>query len=140
MLVVSCEQVKLGVFLDLNAQVIQSCDRCIASQEVLRTGTEGYDLEISQTNDSLCDRDKLVYHISNFGSSTNRILGNVSSYASQLEVVAGIEHTAVSVASVVDKCIAAVILSSCNEHCRAVEILSEQCFRGLGTEVAKVYN
>ena len=40
------EQVKLGVFLYLSAQIVDSCDRCVAGKEVLRTGAKGDDLEL----------------------------------------------------------------------------------------------
>ena len=41
--------------LDLNVEIIQSTDRSITSQEVVRTRTEADDLQVLQTNDSTCD-------------------------------------------------------------------------------------
>ena len=44
MLVERLEQIQLGVLFDLHAQVVQLLDRCVTSQEVKRSGTEGNDL------------------------------------------------------------------------------------------------
>ena len=40
------KQVKLGVFLYLSAQIVDSCNRCVAGKEVLGTGAKGDDLEL----------------------------------------------------------------------------------------------
>ena len=138
MLIISGEQVKFRVFLYFNAQIIQSCDGCVACEEVLRTRTERYYLQVFQTDNSSCYGDKLMYHVSYFGCSADGIFWNVSLNASQLEVVACIEHTAVSIASVINQCIAAVVLSGGYEHSGTVEVLSQQSFGCFGTEVAQI--
>jgi len=139
-LVVSCEQVELGVLLDLYAEIIKSCDRSVAGKEVLGTGAEADYLEVLEAYDSAGNRNELMDHISYFGSCAYGIFGDISLDAPELEVVACVEHSAVSIASVVNESVAAVILSSRNEHCRAVEVFSEERFGSFGTEVAEIYD
>ena len=54
------------------------------------------------------------------------------------EVVRAVEHTAVCITTTIDHI--AVTFSSCYEHNRTVEVLCNQSFRGLRTEVTKEYN
>ena len=79
-------------------------------------------------------------HISYFGSCSNGIFGDICLYIAELEVVACVEHTAVSVASVVDKSVAAVVLGSRYEHSGTVKVLCKKGLGSLGTEVSEVYN
>ena len=46
MLVEGFEQIQLGVLLDLNAQIIELLDGCVACQEILRTGAETDELQV----------------------------------------------------------------------------------------------
>ena len=51
------------------------------------------------------------------------------------EVIRAVQHAAVSVAAAVDEI--AVALGGCDEHARAVKILGDERFGGLGAEVAE---
>ena len=55
--------------------------------------------------ESSCYRDELVDHVSALFCVSYRILRDVSVYATDLEVVGSIEHTAVSVASAANQVI-----------------------------------
>ena len=44
MLIEGFEQIQLGVLLDLNTQIVQLFDRCVAGQEILRTRSKRNDL------------------------------------------------------------------------------------------------
>ncbi len=67
-----------------------------------------------------------------------RIFRDISLHVAQLQVVACIQHTAVSIAAALDQ-IVLRLLGSCYEHLRAVEMLRQQCLGNLRTEVAQIY-
>jgi len=138
MCLVSYVQVKLGVLLDLNAKLIETLDGSVASEEVLRTRSEGDDLEVLNTDDSASDRNEVADHLRDVVSGSYRILRNIALEVAHSEVVGAVQHTAVCVATAVDH--VAVAFSSSNEHYRAVKILSDQSLGSLGTEVAEEYN
>ncbi len=54
------------------------------------------------------------------------------------EVVAAVEHTAISVAAAVDH--VAVALSGRDEHAGAMELLGDECLGGLRSKVAKEHD
>ena len=84
MLVEGLEKIQLGIFFDLNAQVIKLLNRCVTCQEVKGSGTKGNNLQIRQTNNCPGDRHKLVNHVSAFLGSTNGILRNICLDIAQL--------------------------------------------------------
>ena len=99
MILESFEKVELRVLFDLNAHSVQRLDGSVACEEVLRTGTERNDLEVLHSIESSCYGNELVDHVSALFCVSDRILRDVSLYATDLEVVGSIEHTAVSIAS-----------------------------------------
>ena len=101
MLIECFEQVKLGILLDLYTKVVQLLDRCITCQEVQRTRAKADDLQILQTNDSACNRNELMNHICALCSGSYRILRNICMDIAQLQVVACVQHTAVSIATAI---------------------------------------
>ena len=84
------KEVQLGVFLDLDAQVEQLFDGSVAGQEVLGTGAEGDDLQVTEAQHGAGDRDEAGDHIGNFGSGADRIRGDVGADIPQSKVIAGI--------------------------------------------------
>ena len=71
------EKVQLRVFFNLDSQVIQSLDRSIAGQEVLRTRTEADNFQVFQSHNSSCDGNKFFNHTCHFFSCANRIFRNI---------------------------------------------------------------
>ena len=76
-------------------------------------------------------------HLSALGSVADGLLGDVSAGLAQRESLAGIQHTAVSIATTVDQVVLSLLGSSA-EHRRALEPVSNHRLRNLGTEVAEV--
>jgi len=135
MLLVGDQQVQLGVLLDLDTQLVQALDRRIAGEEVLRTRTEGDDLEILEAQDGARDRHELRHHVRDLLCGAHRILRNIALEMAHTQVIGAVEHAAVRVAAAVDH--VAVALGSRHEHARTVEVLRDQGLRGLRTEVAQ---
>ena len=80
-------------------------------------------------------------HICTFLSSSNRILWDISLNIAEFKVVACIEHTTVSITTVVDKTsVKSVFFRGSNEHLRSVKVLGKKCLRNFRTEVSKVNN
>ena len=138
MLLVSHEEVELRVLLHFNTQFIESLDRSVAGKEVLRTWTEGDDLQTLQTDDNACDGHELSHHLSHFFCSTYRIFRNITLQVTHTEVVRAVEHTAVSIATAVDHI--TVAFSCGNEHARTIKILGDKGLRGLRAKVAEEYH
>ena len=138
MFVESFEQVKFGVFFDFNAKVVKLLNRSITSKEVEWSRTKADDLEIGKTNKSSSDWKELVKHISTLLSITYRILWDVSFNATEFQVVASVEHTAVSIATAIHKVVLA-FFCCCDEHSWAIEMFSKKCFTDFRTKVSKVY-
>ena len=134
----SLEQVELRVLLNLNVEIIEGTDRSVTSEEVVRTGTEADDLQVLQTYDSTCDRQELMDHLSTLGSVANGLLRDVSASLAQAQSLAGVQHTAVSVATTVDQVLLS-LLSSSTEHSGSLEPVGQHGLRNLRTEVAQVY-
>ena len=104
----------------------------------MRSGTEGYDLKVIKSINCISDRKEIVDHVSAIFSVTDRILRDISLYASEMEIVACIEHSAVCISSAILK-VSLALFSSCTEHLGAIEMLSEKSLRNLRTEVSKIY-
>ena len=137
MCLVSYEQVKLRVLLNLNADLIETLDGSVAGEEILRSGTEGNNLKVLNTDDSASNRNELTDHLSDVVSGSNRIFRNIALEVAHSEVIRAVQHTAVSIATSVDHI--AVTLGSSYEHNRAVEVLCNKSLRSLGTEVTEEY-
>ena len=137
-LLVSYEQVELRVLLYLYAEFIQALDRSVAGEEVLRTRTEGDNLQALETKDDASYGNELCHHLSHFLCCTYRILRDIALEVAHAEVVRAVEHTAISVATAIDH--VAVAFCSCNKHARTIEVLCDKGFWSLRTEVAKEYN
>ena len=67
------------------------------------------------------------------------LLGDIGLYLPKLQIVAGVEHTAVGVAASAHKVVAG-LLGGGNEHTGAVEVLGEKGLGYLRAEVAKVHH
>ena len=105
MILESFEKVELRVLFDLNAHSVQRLDGSVACEEVLRTRSERNDLQILHSIESSGYRNEVLDHVSALFCVSDRILRDVSVYATDLEVVGSIEHTAVSVASAANQVI-----------------------------------
>ena len=138
MLFVGNEQVKLGVFLDLNTQLIQTLDGRIAGKEVLRARTEGDDLQVAHAQNRAGNRHKLGHFVRDLFGSADGILRNVTFQMAHAEVVGAVQHTAVRISAAIDHI--AVALGCRYEHAGAVEVLGNQRFGGLGAEVAQKHS
>ncbi|CCX38075.1 unknown [Clostridium sp. CAG:1013] len=135
MLFVSNQQIQLAVLLDLDAQLIQAIDGSVAGEEVLRTGTEGDDLQALDADDGASDGNELSDLVGDLGSVAHRILGDVALQAAQAQVVRAVQHAAVSVATAVDQ--VAVAFGSSHEHAGTVKVLGNEGLGGLGAKVAQ---
>ena len=132
------EKIELGVLLYLYAQLIKSLDGSVAGKEVLRTGTEGDDLEVLYAYVSARDRNEIRDHLRDIIGCTYGIFGDIACEMTHSEVVRAVEHTAVSVASAVDH--VSVAFCGSHEHTRTVKFLCDESFGGLGTEVSEEYH
>ena len=137
MIVEGLEQIELGVLFDLNAKVVELLDRSVACKEIVRSRSEGDELQSGQTIDGACDRKELMDHIRALSGCSYRILRNISLYAAQSQVVAGVQHTAVSVSASVLQIILG-FLSCRAEHLRSFEVLCKQGLGDLRPEVSKI--
>ena len=131
------QQIQLGVFLDLNAQLIQALDGRIAGKEVLRAGTEGDDLQIAHAQNRAGNRHKFCHLIGNFLGSADGVLGDIGAQMPHPQVVRAVQHTAVGVAAPVDHI--AVALGGSHIHTGTVKEFGKQRFGRFGTEVAQKY-
>ncbi len=138
-LVVSLEEVKFGVLLYLDAHVVELLDRRVAGQEIHRSRPEGNNLEIMQPLDRPRDRQEAVDHVRAVLRVADRVFRDVGLDVPQLQVVAGVQHAAVSVAASADEVVLA-LFRCCAEHHRAIApVLREQGLGDLRSEVAEEY-
>ena len=137
MLFVGNEQVKLGVFLNLNTQLIQALDGGIAGEEVLRARAEGDDFQITHAQNGTGNRHKLGDLVGNFLRRADGILGNIALQMAHAEIVGAVQHTAVRISAAIDHI--AVALGCRYEHAGAVKVLGNQRFGRFGAEVAEEY-
>ena len=86
-LLIRNEKIELGILFDLNAQLIKTLDRCITSEEVLRTWTKCDDLKILNANNRTSDRYEISDHFCDIFSCSDRIFWNISVKMSHTEVV-----------------------------------------------------
>ena len=137
MLVERFKQIQFGVFFDLHAQIVQLLNGCITCQKVQRTGAKGNDLQVVQPVDRPCNGQEIVDHVRTLCGSSYRILRNVRFHATQLQIVAGVEHAAVRITAAGRKH-AGVFLGSGTEHLRTVKVLCQQRFGNFRTEVPQI--
>ena len=104
----------------------------------MRSGTEGYDLKVIKSINRISDRKEIVDHVSAILSVADRILRDISLYISEMEIVACVEHSTVSISSAVLK-ISLALFSSCAEHLGSFEVLSKKSLGDFGTEVSEIY-
>ena len=131
------QQIQLGVFFDLHAQLIQALDGRIAGKEILRAGTEGDDLQTAHTQNRAGNRHKFCHLIGNFLGSADGVLGDVGAQMPHPQVVRAVQHTAVGVAASVDHI--AIALGGSHIHTGTVKEFGKQGFGRFGTEVAQKY-
>ena len=138
MLFVSNQKVKLRVLFDLNAQLIESFDRGITSEEVLWTRSKGNDLQVTNTDNGTCNWYEVSDHLCDVISCSNRIFRNISFQMTHFQVVGAVQHTAVSIATSVDHI--AITLCCGYIHAWSVKSLSDQSLWSLWSEVSKENN
>ena len=131
-------EIQFGVFFNLNAQVVQLLDRSVTCEEVHRSRAEGYDLQVLQRVYDSGDRQELMDHVRTFFRITDRIFRNIGLYIAKLKVVAGVQHTAVSIAAVGTQN-SIVLFRSCHEHLRSVKMLCQKSLGDFRSEVAEEY-
>ena len=139
MLLVGDEQVELGVLLNLHAEIIERLNGGIAGEEVLRTGTEGDDLQAGHADQSAGHRHEVENHPGHVLRVADRILGHHGLDLAQAEVVRAVEHAAVRVAAAVDQVVHA-LLGGGGVHDRAVKVLRDKRLGSLGAEVAEEHD
>ena len=132
---VAHQQVQLGVFLDLHAQLIQALDGGVAGEEVLGTGAEGDDLEVLHADDGAGDGVELLDHSADVPGGADGVLGDIAPEMAHAEVIRAVEHTAVGVAAAIDK--VSVPLGGGHEHAGAVKVFGDEGLGRLGAEVAE---
>ena len=76
-------------------------------------------------------------HLCTLASVANGLLRNVSASLAQRESLAGVQHTAVSIATTVDQILLRLLCSSA-EHRRTLEPVGNHSLRDLRTEVAQI--
>ena len=138
MFLVGDEQIQLGVLFDFHAQLIQTLNRGIAGEEVLRTRAEGDDLEVLHADDGAGNRDKFRDLVRQLIRRADGIFRDVALQVAHTQIVGAVQHTAVSVAAAVNH--VAVAFRRCHKHARAVEILCNQRFGGFRAEVAEEHD
>ena len=135
MLLVADQQIQLAVFLDFNAQLIESLNGRVAGKEVLRARSEGDNLQILHADDCTSHRNKVGDHLGNVISRAHGILRNIAVQVPHAQVIGAVQHATVSIATAVDH--VAVALGGSNKHAGTVKVLGNQGFGGFGTEVAQ---
>ena len=133
-LLVGDQQIQLGVFLNLHAQVVQALDGGVAGEEVLGPGAKGDDLQVLNADDGPGNGHKLRHLVRQLLGGAHGILGDVASQAPQPQVVGAVEHAAVGVAPAVDQ--VAVALGGSHKHAGAVKVLGDEGLGGFGAKVA----
>ena len=139
MLVEGLEQVKLGILLDVDAQLEQRRDGRVAGQEVEGTGTEGDDLEVLQAQQRAGDGQEVDDLVGAILGVAHGILGDVGLDAGQLQVVGSVQHAAVGVTAVAGQH-AHVLLGGGDVHHGAAEQLGDLGLGALGAEVAQEHH
>ncbi len=138
MLAIADQQVQFAVLFDLNAELIESLDGSVAGEEVLRTRSEGDDLQVGNTQHGPCDRDELRNAVGQIIGGAHGFFRDIALEMAHVQVVGAIQHAAVSIAASVDH--VSVAFSSSNEHHGAVKILGDQGFGRFRAEVAEENN
>ena len=139
MLIKCLKQIQFRVLLNLHTQIVKLLDRSVACQEIQRTGTKADDLQAAQADDRSCNGTKFCDHIRTFFCCPDGIFRNICFHIAQLQIVAGIEHTAVRIPSSLDQ-VASSFFCSGYKHLRSVKMLCKQGLRNLRSEVSKIYH
>ena len=135
-LVIGLQQVQLGVFLHVDAQLEQRRDGRVAGQEVEGTGTEGDDLQVLQAQDGAGDGHEVDDLVGAVLGVAHGIFGNVRLDAGELQVIGSVQHAAIGVAAVAGQH-AHVLLGGGDVHHRAAKQLGDGGLGTLGAEVAQ---
>ena len=131
------KEIQFRVFFNLYAKIVELFDRCIAGKEVCRTRSKADDLKIAQSFNCSCDRKELMNHICTVFGITNRIFRDIGFYITKLQVIACIQHTAVSISTSLAKVILC-LLCCCDKHFWSVEMFCKKCFGNFRSKVSKV--
>ena len=133
------QQIQLRVFLNLNAELVQTFNRRVAREKVLRARAEGDNLQSGKSDERSRNRDKLAYHFCNIFGCSDRVGRDIRFQVAHTEIVRAVQHTAVSVAASADKVVAR-LLGCRRVHHRSVKILCNKRFGSLGTKVPQEHN
>ena len=135
MLVVGGQQVQLAVLLHGNTQVVQSLDGGVTCQEIVRTGTKRDDLQVLEAQDGGSNGSEVVDALHQLFRGAHGNLGDIDALLTQAQVVAGVQHAAVGVATAIEQ--VAVTLGSAHIHQGTVKEVGNHGLGGLGAEVAQ---
>ena len=137
-LLVAHQQIQLGVFLHLHAQLVQALDGGVAGKKVLGPGAEGDDLEVFHADDGPGNGHEVRDHGGDILRRSHRVLGDIGAQMPHPQVVGAVQHPAVGVAPAIDE--VAVPLGGGHVHTGAVEVFGNQCLRRLRAEVAQEHH
>ena len=138
MFLICYKEIELRVLLYLDTKLIETFDRGITCEEVLRTWAESDYLQSLQADNDAGYGDELSNHLCHFLCCAYRILWYVAFQVSHTEVIRAVEHAAVCVSTTVDHI--AITLCCCHEHAWAVEVLRDKCLWCLRAEITEEYN
>ena len=139
MLVEGFKQIQLRIFLDFHAQVVQPLDRGVAGQEVQRPGAEADDLQAPQTHNSPGNGQELMDPIRALLRVSHGVFGNIGLDLPKLQVVAGVQHAAVSVAPSADQVISAFLRRG-DKHGGAVKVFCQESLGNFRAKIAQVHH
>jgi hypothetical protein len=80
-------EIELAVLHDLDPEIIQGLDRGVAGQEILRTRTEGEDLQALEPEADARDGHELADHRGDFVRDPHGIGWDVRTQAAQAQVI-----------------------------------------------------
>ncbi len=132
------KKIQLGIFFDLNAQLIKPAYRRVAGKEILRARSKRDYFQLAQPDNGARHGDKIRHHARNVLSRTDGIFGYITFETAQTKIIRTVKHAAEGVSPAADK--VAVALGSGNKHARSVKILCKKRLRSFRTEVAKKHD
>ena len=78
-------------------------------------------------------------HICAFISGTHRVLRNIRLDIAQSQVIACVQHTAISISASLYQVVFALLCCG-NKHFRTIKMLCQQCLRYLRSKIPQVYD
>ena len=130
-------EVQLGVLLNLCSQAEEGLNRGITRHKILGPRAKGDDFQSSRAQKSPGNGQEFTHHLRHRPGVTHRCRRDIGADASQLQVIAGVEQTAVGVAPALQQVLPALLCGG-GEHHRTAERLGKQGLRRFGPEVAEI--